>query len=131
MNNILNRRCHAVAAQLSDDPHQLLSQQAHMLGLDSWSKVSDAQARSIVRDLEQAAAAGSALVATATPGLSTRKQRDKISAIRHSRGWSWSFIKRLVKEYGVDDWRMLTQEDADNLIQRLGQIAKGMQRRDG
>ena len=129
MNSTLNRKCHAVAGQLSEDPHQLLRQQARLLGLESWSQVTDRQARQILRDLEQAAAAGGELVATARPGLSTKQQRMKISAIRHANGWSWKYIKALVKEYGVDDWQQLTQEDADNLIQRLGQIAKNMKRR--
>lgn len=130
MNNNLNRRCHAVAGQLSEDPHQLLSHQANELGLESWSQVTDAQARDILGELQDTLRRSRQLTDLAQPGRSTRAQRDKISAIRHSMRWSWSYVRQLVREYGVEDWRDLTQEDADHLIQRMGQISKNIKRRD-
>lgn len=130
MNKDLNRKCHAVAQSIyGRSAHAALSGIAAGLGLESWSQVTDAQARQALVDLQAAQRAGGELIANARPGLSTRAQRDKISALRHAMGWSWAYIRQLVQEYGVDDWMQMTQQDADHLIQRMTQIAANMRKR--
>jgi hypothetical protein len=130
MNKAMNRKCHAVASSVyGKNAHEALRGMASAAGFSSWADVPDAQAREILTELKAAQRAGTELIATARPGLSTRAQRDKISALRHAMGWSWTYIRQLVQEYGVDDWMLMTQQDADHLIQRMTQISANMRKR--
>lgn len=126
----LNRKCHAVAAAVyGKGAHDALSRLATERGFASWAEVPDMMAREILVELKAAQRAGVALIAEATPGLSTRRQRDKIAALRHHMGWSWGYIRQLVRDYGVDDWTLLSLQDADNLIRRMSEIATNMKKR--
>lgn len=130
MEAALNKRAHAVAAQLfGAEAHAELRAIAVARGYDSWSKVPIGVAREIVRDLQNSVSSGVAMANAATPGLCTRRQRNKISAIRHAMRWKWAYLRKLVAEYGVSDWTQLTSEQADHLIQRLEKIAANMKRR--
>jgi len=130
MNTLLNRQAHAAAAAVyGSDAHKILSIMANAAGYDSWSQVPDKEARGLISSLNQEKEKARELMESARPGYCTRKQREKISAIRASMRWRWAYIRNLVKEYGVSDWHDLTVSDADNLIQRLEKIAANMRRR--
>ena len=130
MNLATNRKAHALASQLwGRDAHEELRALASARGYERWSIVPESTAAAIVRDLKAATAAGTELAGEAISGKSTRQQRDKISAIRHSQSWGWAYVRSLMHEYNVSDWLDLTQPQADHLIQRMSQIAKGQRAR--
>jgi hypothetical protein len=123
MTTVLNRQCHAAAAKLfGSEAHDQLRQMAAQHGCASWSDASDAIARQILEDLQQAQQTGTQLTAVSESGTSTRHQRDRIAFLRHSLHWPWSKIRTMVGEYGVSDWTALTVDQASHLIQRLEQI---------
>ena len=132
MQTYLNRQCHAAAARIfGSESHEELRKIAARAPFNkaSWGDLSDAEARQILQGLESANTAGQELLEQATPGLSTEQQRLKISAIRHSMNWSWAYVRRLVAQYNVTDWRQLTLAQADDLIQRMTKISDSMRRR--
>lgn len=130
MTQTMNRRAHAVAAQVfGSDAHEQLRALAAQHGFSRWSDVTEDVAGIIVLDLQTAARSGAQLADQVAPDRSTRKQRDRIAALRYALNWPWSKIRAMVEEYGVTDWTQLTAAQANNLIQRLGQISATYKRK--